>query len=101
MRQARSGGTVVIAIGRALAIRNEGEYSRTGLSENVNSEGENYLMTDNELLALTALVNDQAIRMAYVTARAQALREEPIAGYYSDVFVDRLVKELESRKLFD
>jgi hypothetical protein len=60
-------------------------------------------MTDAELLALTALVNDQAIRMAYYTAKAQALGEgeEPRTDSYSDTLVITLVNELERRKLFD
>lgn len=56
-------------------------------------------MTDTELLALVAFVNDQSTVLAFRTARAQALNEEPTYGNYNELYVEALRDELIKRKI--
>lgn len=54
-------------------------------------------MSDTELLALTALVNSQAAHLAYRTAKAQSMNEEPTSGDYNEYYVRVLAEELIKR----
>ena len=58
-------------------------------------------MKDVELQALIALVNSQTVLLAYNTARAQAVNEQPYMGQYSTILTDKLFEELERRKVLD
>lgn len=51
-------------------------------------------MNDTDLLALIAFVNNQATELAFRTARAQALNEQPTYGNYNEHFVTALRDEL-------